>query len=276
MAILDRKISLDHPTAPGLTPLELISLAGALDCDAVSIRLHTHPSYPNASYNLVNDQAMRARIRAHVADCGLRLALGSGFEIHPATVVSEMQPAIDALADMGADALSVVVYDRDKSRHFDRVADLAERSGAVGVRSLIEYFALSGVDSLAYAIGLLNEIDSRWIGLGADSLHFTRTGTTASELAAVPSSLIGHAQINDGPLHMPLEMQLDEARGGRLLPGEGEFDLIGFVRALPADVTIGIEAGSKKRFESGVSMEEHARAAVAATHRLLTAALAHR
>jgi hypothetical protein len=77
-----------------------------------------------------------------------------------------------------------------------------------------------------------------------------------------------HAQVNDGPAYMPEDKQMDEARGERLLPGEGELDLIGFVRALPPDVPIGLEAGSRSQFARGMTMEECGRAAIAATHYL--------
>lgn len=269
-----RTISLDHPTTPGLTPLEVIALGHALECDAVSLRMTTHPSYPQHQYDLVNDRGMRMRVRGEVANRGMFLALGSGFVINPGTIVENMQPALDALGEMEARALSVVIYDQDKASHQDRLGELAERSGRLGVRTLVEYFALSGADSLEYTVGLVQKIGGPWIGISADSLHFTRTGTSLEQLASVPFGLIGHAQVNDGPAHMPRELQMDEARGGRLLPGEGEFDLIGFLQALPADVTIGIEAGSKSRFAQGVSMQAHAKEAVAATRRLMAEAFA--
>lgn len=267
-----RAISLDHPTTPGLMPLEVIALAHSLECDAVSLRMATHPTYPKRQYDLVNDRDMRARIRNEVANRGMFLALGSGFEISPGAKVADLQPSLEALGAMGARALSVVIYDHDKSSHQDRLGELAERSGRLGVRTLVEYFALSGADSLEYTVDLVQKIGGPWIGISADSLHFTRTGTLPEQLASVPSGLIGHAQVNDGPAHMPRDLQMDEARGGRLLPGEGDFDLVGFLRALPADVTIGIEAGSKSRFSQGISMETHAKEAVAATRTLMAKA----
>ncbi len=269
-----RLISLDHATTPGLNPLETIRLAHSLGCDAVALRMNTHPSYPGNPYDSVNDPALRRQIRKEVADRGMFVALGSGFEINPGGQVASMQPGLDALADMGARGLSVVVYDKDKSSHLDRIAELAERSGKVGVRTLLEFFALSGLDSLDYTIDIIRKIGSPWVGISADSLHVARTGTTAAQVAAVPRGMIGHAQVNDGPAHMPLDRQMDEARGGRLLPGEGEFDLVGFVRALPPEVPIGVEAGSKARFAQGVTMEDHGRAAIAATRKLISDALA--
>jgi sugar phosphate isomerase/epimerase len=264
-----RRISLDHATTPGLNPMQTIALAHELGCDAVSLRLRAHPSYPHNPYDLIGDPVERRRIRDDVAARGMFVAVISGFEINPGDRIAVMQPALDAAADLGARGLSVVVYDRDPASHPNRVGELADRSGKLGVRTLLEYFAMSGVDSLPYALDLIAGIGNPTLGISADSLHFTRTGTTAAQLAAVPVGLIGHAQVNDGPWLLPADKQLDEARGNRLLPGEGEFDLVGFLRALPPDVTIGVEAGSRLRFAQGVTMAEHGRAAIAATRRIV-------
>jgi sugar phosphate isomerase/epimerase len=273
MTEMGRLISLDHATTPGLNPLQTIALAHELGCDAVVLRMRAHPSYPDNPYDIVADGGLRRRIREDATARGLFVALGSGFEINAGVAVSSLQPALEAAADMGARGLSVVVYDKERSTHMDCVGDLAERSRKLGLRTLLEFFALSGVDSLGYTRGLINRIGNPALGISMDALHVARTGASTAEIAAVPPGLIGHAQLNDGPTHLPVDKQVDEARGERLLPGEGEFDLIGFVRALPPTVPIGVEAGSRSQFARGVTMEQHGRAAIEATRRVIARAL---
>jgi sugar phosphate isomerase/epimerase len=273
MTEMGRLISLDHATTPGLNPLQTIALAHQLGCDAVALRMRAHPNYPDNPYDIVADPGLRRRIREDAAARGLFVALGSGFEINAGTPVSGLQPALEAAADMGARGLSVVVYDKNKSTHLDSVGELAERSGKLGLRALLEFFALSGVDSLPYTLELINKIGNPTLGISMDALHVARTGARAADVAAVATGLIVHAQLNDGPLHVPPEKQLDEARGERLLPGEGEFDLIGFVRALPPSIPIGVEAGSQSQFARGVTMEERGRAAIEAARRVIVNAL---
>lgn len=265
-------LSLDHATTPGLNPLETVALANTLGCDAVALRLQAHRAYPENPYDVISDTALRRAIRSDVAARGMFVAVACGFELRAGVAVSLLQPAVEAAAEMGARALSVVVYDTDKSRHSDSLAELTEFGERTGIRVLLEFFALSGVDSLPYALDLVRHIDRPALGLSMDSLHVARTGATADQVRALPLGLIGHAQLNDGPAFMPVDKQLEEASGERLLPGDGEFDLVGFVRALPEDVPLGVEAGSRSAFARGVSMEQHGRAAVAAMRRVIVRA----
>jgi sugar phosphate isomerase/epimerase len=268
-----RLISLDHPTTPGLTPLRVVALAHELDCDAVSLRMRFHPSYDSDRYDLIDDQRLRKQIRSEVSARSMFIALGSGLEVRAGVPVASLAPTLEAAAEIGARGVSVVIYDTDRISHFDRLSELAELSSRAGVRSLIEVFALSGLDSFEYATELLREIGHPALGLSVDSLHVARTGAKISEIASAPVGLIGHAQLNDGPSEMPPDKQLDEARGERLLPGEGVFDLLNLVRALPEDVTIGVEAGSRAAFARGVTMEQRGRAAVLAMRQVIALAL---
>jgi sugar phosphate isomerase/epimerase len=270
---LNRLLSFDHPTTPGLGPLQVIALAHALECDAVVLRMHNDPRYPHHPYVLSGEAALRRQIREDVAARGMFVAAGCALEIRAGAPVASLQPALEAAADIGARSVTVVNYDTDKSTHADTVGELAERSGKLGLRALLEFFALSGIDSLPYAVDLIRRIDHPALGVSLDSLHFTRTGGTIAQITATPPALIVHAQLNDGPAVQPLDKQMDEAWGNRLLPGDGAFDLTGMVRALPSNVPIGVEAGNTDRFAEGVTMEEHGRAAVAAMRRVVADAL---
>lgn len=267
-----RLLSLDHATTPALDPLQTVTLAHSLGCDAVGLRLQAHPRYPESPYDAVSDGVLRRNIRTEVAARGMAVVVASGFELRAGVPVSQLQPLLEAAADIGARALSVVVYDTDRSRHLENLRELSERGGRLGLRVLLEFFALSGVESLPYALELAGRIGHPALGLSMDSLHVARTGASVARVSAVPPGLIGHAQLNDGPATLPKERQQEEASGDRLLPGDGEFDLVGFVRALPPQVPIGVEAGSRTAFTRGVSMEQHGRVAVAAMRRVLAQA----
>jgi sugar phosphate isomerase/epimerase len=272
MPSTERLLSLDHPTTPALDPVQTIALAHELGCGAVVLRLRNYPDYASNPYDVIADPAMRRRVRDEAAARNIVVAAANALEIRAGAPVAGQQAALEAAADIGARAVSLVVYDLDKASHPERVADFAERAGKLGLRTLLEFFALSGVDSLGYTLDLMAKVGNPSLGISADSLHVARTGTNLAQLAAVPAGLIVHAQLNDGPASLPVERQLDEARGERLLPGEGEFDLVGFIRALPPAVTIGVEAGTRSRFARGVTMEAHGRAAVAAMRRVIAQA----
>ncbi|VTU45582.1 hypothetical protein [Variovorax sp. PBL-E5] len=75
-----------------------------------------------------------------------------------------------------------------------------------------------------------------------DLLHLWRSGGTAEMLRDVPSSALGSVQLCDARLQDPTDAGLiDEARQGRLFPGEGELPLKAFMDALPAAIPVGAE-----------------------------------
>lgn len=61
---------------------------------------------------------------------------------------------------------------------------------------------------------------------------------------------------------------LAEAHAERLLPGEGELDLIALLRAVPPDIPLSIEVPTH-RLARSVGATERARLALAATRRVL-------
>ena len=81
-------------------------------------------------------------------------------------------------------------------------------------------------------------------GIMLDNLHLQRTGTSPEDMVRKlgPRDLIG-VEINDGSLAMPVNF-VDSVVNKRLLPGDGEFDIAAFLRALWSigyDGPIGVE-----------------------------------
>jgi sugar phosphate isomerase/epimerase len=69
-------------------------------------------------------------------------------------------------------------------------------------------------------------------GLMLDNLHLQRCGIGPDEIVRkLRSSDLMGVEINDGTLAMPLKFE-DSVVNKRLLPGDGEFDIAGFLRAV--------------------------------------------
>jgi hypothetical protein len=60
----------------------------------------------------------------------------------------------------------------------------------------------------------------------------------------------------------------------RMIPGEGSFALIDFIRALPPEKIVGVEVPLKNLAEAGIPVEERARRAIAGTRYVLEQAYA--
>ena len=71
-------------------------------------------------------------------------------------------------------------------------------------------------------------------GLCVDSWHHERSGEGAAALAAIPADRVLGVQFDDGPAHQIDPDYRADCMKHRLVPGEGTFDLVGFVRTLDA------------------------------------------
>jgi sugar phosphate isomerase/epimerase len=110
-------------------------------------------------------------------------------------------------------------------------------------------------------------------GIMLDNLHLQRIGIGPAEISRKlkASDLVG-VEINDGTLAVPLKFQ-DSVVNKRLLPGDGEFDIAGFLQAVWSvgyDGPIGVEVLNEyiRKWDLGTAATE----AFAKTQRVVAAA----
>ena len=125
-------------------------------------------------------------------------------------------------------------------------AALCQQAAERGTNVLFEMLPpqFSRAPSLDQMLAITRGAGARNGGIMLDNLHLQRTGTSPEDLVRKlgPRDLIG-VEINDGSLAMPVKF-LDSVVNKRLLPGDGEFDIAAFLRALWSigyDGPIGVE-----------------------------------
>ncbi len=143
---------------------------------------------------------------------------------------------LDAAAALGARDIKVGLGDRqstdDESRFAREFERLAEDASSVGTRIGLEPPALSIMPTLRPAAQLVREVAHPAGGLLVDIWHVVRSGTTFAELSAIlPPEYIFAAELSDGARE-PVGSLFDDTFDNRELPGEGQFDVAGFVTAL--------------------------------------------
>jgi sugar phosphate isomerase/epimerase len=76
-----------------------------------------------------------------------------------------------------------------------------------------------------------------------DTLHFSRSGCSLSELEEIPLDCFHFVQISDaaGPVPETTEGLIFTAREDRLNPGDGELDLAAILSRLPANIPVSVE-----------------------------------
>ena len=147
----------------------------------------------------------------------------------------------------------------------------AERGTQVLFEMLPPQF--SRAPSLDHVLAITRGSGARNGGIMLDNLHLQRSSIGPDEIVRklTPSDLIG-VEINDGSLAMPLKLQ-DSVVNRRLLPGDGEFDIAGFLLAVWSvgyDGPIGVEVLNE--YIRKWDLETAATEAFAKTQRLLLSA----
>lgn len=129
-----------------------------------------------------------------------------------------------------------------KAAHFmslatRRLRTCAQVLGAYGIRLGLEFVGPHHLRThwknpfiwtLEETLDWIAAIGESNVGLLFDSYHWYTNDLTVSDIEALRPDQIVHVHINDAP-DVPVEEALDN---GRLYPGEGVIDLVGFVKAL--------------------------------------------
>lgn len=264
----DWPLGLAHFTCIGVPPVDLVRLAARAGCAAVGLRLY--PAFPGAPfYELpTGSDAFRAMRRA-LADEGMRV-----HDIEFVTLSEDFAPAslaglLDSAAGLGARRLSVCGDDADRPRLVARFAELCELAAGFGMGVDLECMAWRQVASLPEAVRVVEAAGRPNGGVLVDALHLARTGGSPDDVRAVPPGLIRHAQLCDAPAQAPdsTDAIIQEARAGRLAPGEGALPLAALVAALPPTTSLSIEVP----ITGTTTPEAHLRANLAAARRVLAA-----
>lgn len=125
----------------------------------------------------------------------------------------------------------------------EEFARLCREAAEVGSMVAIEFMPFSGVPDVRAAVELVEAAGEPNGRLLIDTWHVARAGTPLREVAAVPRELIGHVEIDDA-LAEPEGGMWHDTVHNRLLPGDGELDVFGFLGAIREtgyDGPIGVE-----------------------------------
>ena len=119
-------------------------------------------------------------------------------------------------------------------------AQLCDRLGERGISAALEYVPhMTNIPDAATALQIVDAAGRPNGGLCVDSWHHFRSGEGYAALAAVPADRVVGVQFNDGPAHQIDPDYKVDCMTYRRVPGEGVFDLVGFVQTLDA---MGVEA----------------------------------
>lgn len=255
----------------GLPPIEFVELAAELGCPRISAAIQGMPLVPLGypAFSLKDDAALRKDLLAAMDDRGVTISLGDGLLVRPGADVDALRPDLDVMAELGVPRINVVSLDPDLPRTLDQFAALTELAAKRGIGTVVEPVPGLTIGDLPAGLAAAEYVGRSEFRLLVDTMHLMRSGSGASELAAVDRGRIGYAQLNDTTLRPRMDNYLEEAMFERLVPGEGDLPLRDILAALPADIVIEIEVPQRSLALAGVSPIERLRPCVEAARRLL-------
>lgn len=266
---MSRPVSLAALTVLELTPPEMVTCAAEAGFSHVGIRLiPATPTEPQ--HDIVGDTPLLREVERRLADTGVKVLDVEIFRLKPETRVADFEAAFAAAARLGASELLVAGNDPDESRLIDTFAALCDLAGSYGLGASLEFMPWTDAKDLQQAARIVDAVQRDNAGVLIDPFHLSRSRSRIEDIAAVPPSRWHFMQFCDVPAALPPTMDaiLAEARAERLFPGDGGLDLLGLLRAVPADIPLSIEVPTHTLARS-MGATERARRALAATRRVL-------
>lgn len=179
-------------------------------------------------------------IRARCADLGLSIDLYQPFRdfeaVAPARLAANLIRAehkLDIMAELGTHTILVcstvdptAVDDDDLAA--EQLSQLADRAQARGMRVAYEALAWGRhVSTWDHSWRIVRTAGHPALGLCLDSFHVLSREVSPDAIATIPGDKIFYLQLADAP-HLSMDV-LQWSRHHRLFPGQGTFDLTGFV-----------------------------------------------
>ncbi len=265
-----------HRTLPDLTlgfltqgantgAMEALLGAAAAGFGAVSPRVSgRHPGEPWPELN-GDPQAFR-KVGQAAARHGVKVTSATGYFLSPRTTVDDLLATVHRAREVGAQRILQGIFEPDRSRAVDLLRTMATAAADAGLTIAIEFMPMSEVKSLAATREVIADCGMGNVGILIDTLHLARSGGTAADVEALPPALVHLLQLSDATAKLaPTTTILEESMVGRMHLGDGELDLAGIVRAVPAATEIEIE--TPVIAESQLPMDQRAQRAAHAAQR---------
>ena len=261
------ELSLAYLTVDGARPVAHVEAAGAAGFDAAGVRIKPPAHLPQQSSLVGAPEACRCLSTA-CRKIGVGLLDAEVMCLAADTRLDDLRAFVDTASELGFRFVQTVVDDENVGRAGELLAKLAELAGRAGLGVALEFMAFRPLRDVKAAMALIDATGSENIALIIDALHLARSGGSPALIADIPPQKLALAQLCDAPLAAPDAGGLaQEARTGRLHPGEGGLWLNALLDVLPDGLPISLEVPHPGFGTKGY--EARARDTIAAFRRFL-------
>lgn len=239
---MSRDYSLSFLTIADVSPVEAVSIAAESGYAYVGLRLL--PAAPNETdYPILTDLKLLKETSAAIKDTGVKVA---DVEIIRLTADFDTQNYLGFLEvaqQLGAKHILVAGNDPENQRLIHNYAELCEISKKYGLSCDLEFMPWTNVKNLQQATDIVEQAKQENAAVLIDALHFDRSNSTLEQIKALSTSRLNYVQLCDGLAEYDSSDAglIKIARANRLVPGQGEIDLISLIQALPKNITLAAE-----------------------------------
>jgi len=243
----ERILSLASLTVLELAPPEMVEVAARTGYSHVGLRL-IPATEEERHFALVADPDLRRQTLRRLRDTGVGVLDIEILRLKPHTSCSDFEAVLEAGAEFGASEVLVAGNDPDDARLTDNFAELCDRAMAYGLRTHLEFMPWTDVPDLQKAVRIVGQAGRDSGGVLVDAFHFDRSGSRLDDLQQVEPSWLRYAQLCDvaGPRPADMAEILRQARNERRFPGDGDCDLSGLLRCLPANTALSLEVPNRQ------------------------------
>jgi len=254
---VNRRIGLAALTCIELAPPDLVSAAAAAGYDCVGLRLIGVAGQKLPPFE-------QRDLERRLADTGLKVLDVEIFRLSEETRVEDFEPTLALAARVQATEILVHGADADESRLVESFSRLCDLAAAHNLNANLEPMPWVDVSTVRKARRVIEKSGRKNAAVLVDAIHFDRADNRAADLRGAP---LRYMQLCDAHPGRPADMQevIRQARGDRLLPGEGALDLTSLMRALPPDLPLSLEVPLARRMDPF----QKAKMVMAATRRFL-------
>jgi sugar phosphate isomerase/epimerase len=216
-----------------LDPPALVSVAHAAGFSFVALRVA--PAVPGGiHYPLSTGSAEQRETAARLDGSGVGVLQVELVSLHRSVDVRACRPLLETGASLGATRVVACGDDSDPSAVATRLGELAGLAAEYAIAVDVEFMPFRELAALEQALAVVAAAGEKNVAVMVDALHLARSGGTPADVAAADPAHLAVLQICDAPLAAPAPGLLAaEARGARLLPGDGALPLAGLVDAMP-------------------------------------------
>jgi sugar phosphate isomerase/epimerase len=242
-----RQYSLSFLTIADVSPVEAVKIAATCGYSKVGLRLL--PAAQNeAQYPILTHQKLLNETQAVLKDTGVNVADVEIVRITPEFEPQHYLQFLDVAQKLNAKHILIAADDTELERLVQNFSIFCELSQQFGLSCDLEFMPWTAVKNLAKANEIVEKSGQENAAVLIDALHFDRSDSSFEQIQLLPASRMNYLQLCDGlsVYERDNESLIKTARTNRLVPGQGEIDLVSLIRALPSNLTLAAEVPNQK------------------------------